>query len=134
MSRPLKVDEIHSATDLKKHEILNDLIERRWVTFINPPTSSKDSDKECEYYKDYDATEFILPDIEDTMDANGKLLNQQPVYNNTIQLEVYLQLGEYMPVGRFTRRDIGTDGSIEGSYNEKPFIKSMIYEVEFPDV
>ncbi len=37
-SRPLKVDEIHSAMELKKRAIFDGLIERRWGTSINPPT------------------------------------------------------------------------------------------------
>jgi hypothetical protein len=36
-SRPLKMDEIHSATEIKKRTIFDGLIERRWGTSINPP-------------------------------------------------------------------------------------------------
>ena len=46
--RPPKLDEIHSATDLKKREIFDGLIDMRWGKSINPPTSSTDSDKEYE--------------------------------------------------------------------------------------
>ena len=49
-SRPLKVDEIHSETDLKKCDIFDGLIDRIWGTSTNPPTSYMESDKE---YKDY---------------------------------------------------------------------------------
>jgi hypothetical protein len=51
-SRPLKVDEIHSATELKKRMIFDGLIERRWGTSINPPKPSEhenlDDDNEFE--------------------------------------------------------------------------------------
>ena len=38
-----------------------------------------------------------------------------------------------MTVGRVTRRAIGHTGSVSDSYDNNPFINSMIYEVEFPD-
>ena len=64
------------------------------------------------------------------MDVNGILLNQQPSYEKILQSEVFLQLGEDMMVGRVTRRAIGTDGSVSGSYDDNLFINSMIYEVK----
>jgi hypothetical protein len=48
-SRPLKVDEIHSLTELKKREMFDKLIEKKWGKSINPskPNSSEnDSDNE----------------------------------------------------------------------------------------
>jgi hypothetical protein len=36
-SRPLKMDEIHSAMESKKRTIFDELIKRRWGTSINPP-------------------------------------------------------------------------------------------------
>ena len=42
---PLRVDEIHSATELNNHEKFYGLIERRWSTSINPPMSSTKSYK-----------------------------------------------------------------------------------------
>ena len=74
-SQPIKVDEIHSAMELKKRKIFDGPIERGWDTSINPPTSSVDSDKEYEEYEDKDGPACVVPDIEDTVDVNGKLLN-----------------------------------------------------------
>jgi hypothetical protein len=74
-----------------------------------------------------------VPDIEDTVDANGKLLNQQPAYDRILHSEVSLQLGDEITVGRVTKRAIGPDGTVAGSYDENPYLNSMIYEVEFPD-
>ena len=64
-----------------------------------------------------------MPDIEDSVDVNGKLLNQHPSYDKILQLGVSLQLGEGIKVVRVTRRAIGSDGSISGS---------MINEVKLP--
>ena len=77
-SRPLKVDEIHSPTEIKKRAVFDGLIERRWGTSINPPkqTDAEDlDDNEFEEYEDEDEPKRTVPDIEDTVDATGKLLN-----------------------------------------------------------
>jgi hypothetical protein len=133
--RPLKVDELHSATEIKKREIFDGLIERRWGTSINPPIVSdvEDSSEEFEEYEDENEPARIVPDIEDMVDANGNLLNQQPAYDKILHSEVSLQLGEEMSVGKVTKRAIGPDGVTAGTYDENPYLNSMIYEVEFPD-
>ena len=74
-----------------------------------------------------------MPDIEDTVDANGKLLNQQPVYDKILQSEVSLQLGEGMTVGKATKRALGPDGTVTGAYDENPMLNTIMHEVEFPD-
>jgi hypothetical protein len=61
------------------------------------------------------------------------LLNQQPTYERILHSEVSLQLGDEMSVGHVTKRAIGPDGTIAGTYDENPYLNSMIYEVEFPD-
>ena len=100
-----------------------------------PPEESdiKHPSEEFEEYEDADEPARIVPDIQDTVDANGLLLNQQPAYDRILHSEVSLQLGEEMTVGRVTKRTIGPDGTVAGSYGENPYLNSMIYEVEFPD-
>ena len=134
-SRPLKTDEIHSIDEQKKREIFDGLIERRWGTSINPPPNSDKENQldDFEEYEDEDEMARIVPDIEDTVDNNGKLLNQQPAYDRILNSEVSLQIGEEMSVGKVTRRALGPDGTIAGTYDTNPYLNSMIYEVEFPD-
>jgi hypothetical protein len=138
-SRPLTVAEKHSDTELGLRKAFDEMIERRWGSSINPPpTHTNDNhenldDNEFEEYEDLDEPKMTVPDIEDSVDARGKLLNQQPAYDKILHSEVSLQLGENMSVGRVTRRAIGPDGIVEGTYDENPFLNTMIYEVEFPD-
>ncbi len=135
-SRPLKIDEIHSTTEIKKRELFDGLIERRWGTSINPPKQKNAEDlddNEFEEYEDTDEPKRIIPDIEDTVDATGKILNQQPAYDKILHSEVSLQLGESMTVGKVTKRALGPDGNVAGTYDENPCLNTMIYEVEFPD-
>ena len=42
-------------------------------------------------------------------------------------------MGENMTVRRVTKRVIGPDGNVAGTYDKNPYLNSMIYEVEFYD-
>ena len=134
-SRLPKLDKVHSPTEIKKRQILNRSIEKRWGTSINPPKPSSENsdDNEFEEYEDEDEAKRVIPNIEDTVDINGKLLNQSPAYDKILHSEVSLQLGENMSVGKVTKRALGPDGIVAGTYDENPCLNTMIYEVEFPD-
>ena len=118
-SRPLTVRETHLPTEIRKREIFNKLIERRHGTSINPPkistlTDEEYDDKEFEFEAyEYDSEQApTVPDIEDTVGATGKKLNQQPSYYQIINYEVSLQMGENMTIGRVTKRAIGPGGNV----------------------
>jgi hypothetical protein len=74
------------STPSLKYESVG-LIERRWGMSINAPTlkDAKDAenldDNELEECEDGDESKRTIPDIEDSVDANGKLLNQLPAYD-----------------------------------------------------
>jgi hypothetical protein len=133
------VDEFNSATDIKRRAKFDGLIERRWGTSINPPTHKDAEDAECfddnefEEYEYEDEPKRTVPDIEDSVDANDKLLNQMPAYDKILNFEVSLQLGENMTVGEVTKRAIGPDGTVAGTSVKNPCLNTMIYEVELPD-
>ena len=94
---------------------------------MNPlAVSDANDDDDFEEYKDENEAACIVPNIEDTVDANGKLLNQQPAYDKILHSEVSLQLGEDMSVGKVTKRAIGPDGTVAGTYDENPYLNSMI--------
>ncbi len=112
------------------------MIKRRWGTSINRPKQKSAEDlngNEFKEYEDTDEPKRIIPDIEDTVDATGKLLNQQPACDKILHSEVSLQMGESMTVGRVTKRALGPDGTVEGTYDANPVLNTMIYEVEFYD-
>ena len=50
-----------------------------------------------------------------------------------INAEVQLQLGEEMVIGKVTQRTIEPDGHVTRTYDNNPFLISIIYDVEFPD-
>jgi hypothetical protein len=99
--RPLTVKEKHSEQEKKKRTIFNGLIERRWGTSINPRKPDPDDNEHDEYeeYEDDDEIARKVPDIEDSVDANGLLLNQLPAYDKMLHSKVALQLGESLSTG-----------------------------------
>jgi hypothetical protein len=134
--RPLTVAETHSDQEKKKRTIFDGLIERRWGTSINPPKPHVDDENEHDEYAEYeddDEVARIIPDIEDSVDANGMLLNQIPAYDKIIHSEVALQLGDRISTGKVTQRALGPDGKTAGTYDDNPMLNSIVYEVEFPD-
>jgi hypothetical protein len=134
--RPLRVEEIHSDIEKRKREVFDQLTERRWGTSMSKPPPEHDpvdQDNDLEEYQSEDEPPRIVPDIEDVVDNKGKLLNQQPAYDKLLNAEVALQLDEQTSIGKVTRRALNPDGHVVGSYDENPFLNSIVYEVEFPD-
>jgi hypothetical protein len=78
-----------------------------------------DEYKECE-----DEDETVLDDIKDDVDANRKLLNTMPAYNQILNAKVLLQLGDKMAIGKVTQQSFGYDGQTAGTYGKK---KKNIY-------
>ena len=48
-----------------------------------------------------------------------------------INAEVQLQLSEEMVSGEVTQRTIGPDGQVTATYDNKPYLTSIIYDMEF---
>ena len=72
--RPLKVDEIHSRVEIKKREVFDELIQRRWGTPMTPPNTQQP--KAFEKYDDHEQQEQPRLEVEDIVDSTGKLSNQ----------------------------------------------------------
>ena len=89
--------------------------------------------KAFEKYKDHEQQEQPTLEVEDIVGSTGKSINQQPAYDQIINAEVQLQLGEEMVNGKVIQRIIGPDGQVTGTYDNNPFLNSIIDDVEFPD-
>ena len=126
-----QVDEIHGPVEIKKREVFDELIKRRWGTPMTPPNTQQP--KAFENYEDHEQQEQPTLEVEDIVDSTGKLINQQPAYDQIINAEVQLQLGEEMVNGKVIQRTIGPHGQVTGTYDNNPFLNSIIYDVEFPD-
>ena len=100
----MKVDEVHSPEEKMKRDLFDSLIERRHGTSLSPPAASTTEDgSDFEEYEDDSESARVIPDIEDTVDSAGKLLNQQPAYDRMLHAEVALQLDDEMAIGKVTK-------------------------------
>ena len=129
--RPLKVDELHSPVEIKKREVFDELIQRRWGSPMTPSKTQKQN--VFKNYEDHEQQEQPTLEVEDIVDSTGKLVNQQPAYDQIINAEDQLQLGEEMVTRKVTQRTLGPDGQVTGTYDNNPCLNSIIYDVEFPD-
>ena len=134
--RPLHPGELTSPSEQSKHQSFDDLIERRFGTLINPPQQLNDDDGKFgnfEPYEDDDEVIWTEPEIEDTVNTTGRLLNQSPAYDRMINAEVRIQLGDAAISGKVKRWALGPDGQMTGQYDTNPYHNSILYEVEFAD-
>ena len=86
-----------------------------------------------EIYEDDSEVLRTVPDIEDLVDSNGRLINQLPAYDHLLNPEVQLQLGNELTMGKVKCHALGPEGKVVGQYDDNPFLNSMTYEVKFVD-
>jgi hypothetical protein len=115
----MKTEEVHSEQERIRGKIFHKLIERRWGPSINLPsiegTEDSDTGGKFKEYEDDDGEARIVPDIEDMVDTNGRLINQMPAYDRILHSEVSLQTGEEMSIGKVTQGALGPDGRVVGT-------------------
>ena len=121
--------ELHSPTELKKHEVFHKLIERRWGNAIIPPKLEEDTKEWLEYEDDMEEPRMVL-ETEDVMDATGKQLNQNPAYDRNINSEVALQIDNEVKKGKVVRHAMGLDGKVTGTYDKNPILNTVLYDVD----
>eukprot|EP00957_Ditylum_brightwellii_P074774 5682430-Ditylum_brightwellii.AAC.1 len=79
---------------------------------MTPPKCKElDTDDFYEECEDDDEPVRVTPGIKDSVDATGQLLNTMPAYDQLLNAEVSLQLGDEARVGKVTQRAIGPDGT-----------------------
>eukprot|EP00957_Ditylum_brightwellii_P144099 10979421-Ditylum_brightwellii.AAC.1 len=123
--RPLNVAELNSGTNFRSHMLFDSLIEKRWGSSINPPPEKiLDNQDPYEEYDDNDKIARSCPEVEETVDTNGTLIDQQPAYHRIINAKVQLHHQNYLTTGKVKRRTLGPDGRTAGSYHDNPMLNS----------
>ena len=119
---PLQTAEIYSDSEKKKNELFDKLIYERYGDSINVvlPNSNK---PETERYEDEDEPAKPIPDIEETVDANGHALNQLAAYDRLLNAEVQLQHDDWVTTGKVKSRALGPDGNMDGKYDNNGTVK-----------
>ena len=76
--------------------------------------------------------ESVVPE-DDAVESRGKLINQQYVADLLINAEVLLPQVESQQMAKVIRQSIDINGNIIGDLDKTPSLKSLVYDVEFPD-
>ena len=132
-ARPLTMAKLHSPTEGKKRKLFNKLIERRHGTSINLPKPKPTSDTEFENYEDNDEPVRKILDIEQTVNANGQLIDQHPTYNVFLNAEMCVLHGDEYVTSKVVWRALDLDCVTAGVYNDNPMLNSIVYEFKFSD-
>jgi len=137
---PLTHDEIHSPNDERRRRVFDQLIEKRFGKSVNAskdlqdsPTSAEiatEEEETWEPYTDEEEPAHEVHDMDDAVDARGLLINQQPEYDQFLNLELQLNNGQH---ARVARRVVGPSGERIGAYDDQPMLNTIMYEVEFDD-
>ena len=72
--------------------------------------------------------------IENSVDTNGRLIDEKPSYYKIINSKVALQLYEKVVAGWLKQWVLVPEGKIVRGYDANHMLNSTIYEVELPDV
>jgi hypothetical protein len=119
---------------MTKRKRFDELTQQRYGDAWTPGVGLKD-EHPFEDVHGFDEDEYpsSIPEIT-PIDAVGKLLNQQPAYDTLIKAEVKLPQQGQLKRAQVVGRSIDTEsGRTTGTFDENPFLNSVIYDVEFPD-
>ena len=133
MVRRLSPSEDNNPVEIEKRRVFDECIKNRLGNSISaPPQEVKPEFNTFIPYEDDDEAPRLIPE-EDPVDFNGTPVMEQPYYDCLINAEVLLPQGEKMHEAKVVGRVKGNDGRVVGTYNENPFLNSVVYDVEFPD-
>ena len=97
-------------------------------TSINPPPTMDETTKQNDLNNNID--ELVeSPDHEDILDSTGRILEQQPAFDKIINVEVIIQNGDEMAMGKVARQSLDADGRTTGTYHDNPFLNTVTYNI-----
>jgi len=131
--RKLLKAEIHSESEKRKRYNFDDLILQKLGYSMYMP--EKPVAPNHVPYSDNDKPASIqLPNDNDPLDDDGRFsLFEKPVTDQLINAELKLPQGEDFRSAKVIGRVKDGNGNVVGSYDENPFLNTLVYNVEFPD-
>ena len=84
--RPLKVDELHSPVEIKKRELFDELIQRRWGSPMTP--SNTQQQNVFKKYEDHEQQEQPTLEVEDIVDSTILLASSSTSKQHMIKLSM----------------------------------------------
>ena len=74
-----------------------------------------------------------LPDGNDSIDKNGVAVFENQITDRWINAELHLPQGEELRSPKIIGRSKDTAGNVVGTYDDKPMLNPLTYDVEFSD-
>ena len=69
----------------------------------------------------------LILDIEDTVDATGKPLDQLLLNDTILNADVRMKRGNERLNGKVEKRAVGAEGRLIGTYDGNPMLNTMVY-------
>ena len=130
--RKLTSSELHNDSEKAKRKQIDEKIKARLGDSMSFPPKLKAPDF-IPYHDDVEPDPLHIPDNNDPVDVNGIPLYEKPITDYWINNEVCLPQGEKNTHAKVIGRSKDADGNVIGTYDDNPFLNTMVYEVEFPD-
>lgn len=132
--RPLTDIEMRDDNEKEKRRLFDELIYAKCGSSLAPSVPNLPKDEvPLEEYEDEEESARLIPEFDDPVDSVGHAIDQQPAYDTMIHRELMMPQGDSYKPAKVSRRTIGPDGASQGTYNPRPELNTMIYDVEFED-
>ena len=131
--RPLNSIEKHSEVEQEKIRTFDRIIQSLYGQYDQVPDKGNKTNHPLNQYEvDYDESfDSRLPEAEEPIDASGKQINQQPLYDKLVKAEVTMPHKGSLKTGKVVGRTVANDGKVYGTYDEDPYRNTVSYDVEF---
>ena len=136
--RPLNDEEVRHPEEITKRKLFDASNERRHGPLVTPDKPLPDDHPLAEFLgledvNDFDSSIPEVDELEGPVDAAGNEFDQQPKYDKLISAEVKLPQGNDYKRATVLGRSLDIDGKARGTYDENPYLNTIVYDVLFPD-
>ena len=126
--------ELQSESERRKGSLFDDIILKKFGDLMNKPQKAPEDKPDHVPYEDGDEPNSVkFPEDNDLVDSKGKSIFEKPITDQCINAKLNLPQGKEMKNTKVIGRTKDSNGEVVGTYNENPFLNTIIYDVEFPD-
>ena len=129
----LRSSELHSETEKQKCSIFDNIILKKPGDSMTKKTDPPDAMNHVPYEDSIEPKPIKFPDDNDPVDSKVRSFFEKPTTDQWINAELNLPQGNTMKSAKVISQSKNLDGEEVGSYNENPFLNTLVYDVQFPD-
>lgn len=133
--RKLHPMELQSESEKRKRSLFDDIILKKLGDSMNKPHKPLEDQPDHVPYEDGEDPDLVkFPEDNDPIDpSDGKSVFEKPITDQWINAELNLPQGEKMKNAKVIGRAKDSDGEAIGTYDENPFLNTIVYDVQFPN-